>query len=346
MTGAGAATPPQEPPDGPPRAAATTVPVSLVIPVRDEESSITALLASIEAQTALPEEVVVVDGGSSDRTVEILRAYAQRNPRCTVVEAPGGATPGTGRNLGVAAARHEWVAMTDAGIRLEPTWLERLWAAHVAEPDAEVVYGNYEFDLRSFFEECSAVAYGPPKWETPAGRSRGPTVVSCLLQRRSYQGVGGFSDLRAGEDEMFLTALDKAGARAAWAPEATVWWRLRPDVRSNFERFRSYSYSYAMAGRQAHWQHRMARGWVPAAVGLVLAFTRSPGWAVLPLGTVGGRVVRRVAAHRPDMEALRVPSPARFGLIAALLVGNDAAAALGWWQASADRRAGRARRSG
>lgn len=322
-----------------------TIPVSLVIPVRDEESSISALLASIEDQTAPPEEVVVVDGGSSDRTVEILLAQAQRSPRYTIVEAPGGATPGTGRNLGVAAARHEWVVMTDAGIRLEPTWLERLWAAHLAEPSAEVVYGNYEFDLRSFFEECSAVAYGPPKWETPAGRSRGPTVVSCLVHREAYQAVGGFSDLRAGEDEMFLTALDRAGVRAAWAPDATVWWRLRPDIRSNFERFRSYSYSYAMAGRQEHWQHRMARGYVPAAIGLVLAATRSPRWALLPLGTIGARVVRRVAAHRPDMEALRVPRPARLGLIAALLIGNDAAAALGWWQASADRRVGRTRGS-
>ncbi|CAA9227682.1 MAG: hypothetical protein AVDCRST_MAG20-1023 [uncultured Acidimicrobiales bacterium] len=319
--------------------AGASIPISLVIPVRDEETSIGALLATIDAQTAQPDEVVFVDGGSSDRTVEILRAHAERDPRCTVVEAEGGATPGRGRNLGVAAARNDWVAMTDAGIRLEPTWLERLWAAHLADAAAEVVYGNYEFDLRSFFEECAAVAYGPPKWETPAGRSRGPTVVSCLVHRRAYEAVGGFVDLRAGEDEMFLTALDGAGTRSAWAPGATVWWRLRPDVRSNFERFRSYSYSYAMAGRQAHWQHRMARGYVPVAVGLVLAGVHSRRWLLLPAATVGSRVGRRVASHRPDMDELRKPTPARLALIAALLLGNDVAAALGWWQATAAKRA-------
>jgi glycosyltransferase involved in cell wall biosynthesis len=321
------------------RGAGASIPISLVIPVRDEETSIGALLATIEAQTAQPDEVVFVDGGSSDRTVEILRAHAAKDSRCTVVEAAGGATPGRGRNLGVAAARNDWVAMTDAGIRLEPTWLERLWAAHLAEPTAEVVYGNYEFDLRSFFEECAAVAYGPPKWETPAGRSRGPTVVSCLVHRRAYQAVGGFVDLRAGEDEMFLTALDGAGIRPAWAPGATVWWRLRPDLRSNFERFRSYSYSYAMAGRQRHWQYRMVRGYVPVAVGLVLAGAHSRRWLLLPVATVGSRVGRRVASHRPDMDELRVPTPARLALIAALLLGNDAAAALGWWQATAAKRA-------
>ena len=316
----------------------TSVPVSLVIPVRDEESSIGALLATIEAQTAPPDEVLFVDGGSSDRTVPILRAHAEHDPRFTVVEAAGGATPGRGRNIGVGVARNDWVAMTDAGIRLEPTWLAGLWAAHVAEPAAEVVYGNYEFDLRSFFEECAAVAYGPPKWETPAGRSRGPTVVSCLVHRRAFQAVGGFSDLRAGEDEMFLTALDGAAVRSAWAPGATVWWRLRPDVRSNFERFRSYSYSYAMAGRQRHWQHRMARGYLPVAAGLVLAAVRSRRWLLLPAATIGSRVGRRVASHRPDMADLRVPSPTRLALIAALLLGNDVAAALGWWQATVAKR--------
>lgn len=316
-----------------------SIPVSLVIPVRDEETSIGALLATIEAQTGQPDEVVFVDGGSSDGTVEVLRAHAERDPRCTVVEAVGGATPGRGRNLGVAAARNDWVAMTDAGIRLEPTWLERLWAAHLVAPAAEVVYGNYEFDLRSFFEECAAVAYGPPKWETPAGRSRGPTVVSCLVHRRAYEAVGGFVDLRAGEDEMFLTALDGGGIASSWAPGATVWWRLRPDLRSNFERFRSYSYSYAMAGRQRHWQYRMARGYVPVAVGLVLAGLHSPRWLLLPAATVGSRVGRRVASHRPDMDELRLPSPARLALIAALLLGNDVAAALGWWQATVAKRA-------
>ncbi len=316
-----------------------SVPISLVIPVRDEETSIDSLLATIEAQTAQPDEVVFVDGGSSDRTVAILRAQARRDPRFTVVEAVGGATPGKGRNIGVDAARNDWVVMTDAGIRLEPTWLERLWATHLSEPAAEVVYGNYEFDLRSFFEECAAVAYGPPKWDTPAGRSRGPTVVSCLVHRRAFQAVGGFVDLRAGEDEMFLTALEGAGVRSAWAPAATVWWRLRPDIRSNFERFRSYSFTYAMAGRQAHWQYRMARGYVPVAVGLVLAGIHSPRWLLLPAATVGSRVGRRVAAHRPDMEELRLPGPARLALITALILGNDVAAAVGWWQATAKKRA-------
>ncbi|MBK7706931.1 MAG: hypothetical protein IPJ30_14500 [Acidobacteria bacterium] len=37
-----------------------------------------------------------------------------------------GATPGKGRNIGIAASRNEWVALTDAGIRLEASWLEEL----------------------------------------------------------------------------------------------------------------------------------------------------------------------------------------------------------------------------
>src|SRR4051812_12519152 len=105
--------------------AAESLEVSLVIPVRNEERSLPALISSIQAQTFPPAEVVIVDGGSGDGTVELGRRLTEGDARFRFVEA-GDATPGRGRNVGTEAARSEWVAYTDAGIRVEPTWLERL----------------------------------------------------------------------------------------------------------------------------------------------------------------------------------------------------------------------------
>lgn len=311
-----------------------TVPVSLVIPLKDEELTLPALLASIDAQTTRPSEIVLVDGGSTDRTVLIAKAHAARDQRYTVVSGRGPATPGRGRNLGVAASRHPWLAMTDAGIRLEPGWLEQLWRVRTEEPTAEMIYGNYEFDTRSEFERAAAVAYGQVKQPTPRGRCRGPSVISCLVHRRAFDRVGGFLDARSGEDERFTRAITSTQTPVAWAPAATVHWRLRPDWTSTYERFRLYSYHYVLAGEQRHWHHRTARNYAPVAVSLVLGgMTRSPGWFALAGAVLAGRVGARVRRHAPDTGWLEPLRPDRLGMTAWVVLGADVATAHGWWQA-------------
>src|SRR5262245_42756996 len=135
--------------------------VSLVIPVRDEEASIGPLIESILRQTRPPDEVLLVDGGSRDRTIELAERLTARDPRFRIVRA-GEAAPGRGRNVGFAEAKYDWVALTDAGIRLEPAWLERLIEAARCNPSLRVVYGNYEPVQESFFEECASLAYVSP----------------------------------------------------------------------------------------------------------------------------------------------------------------------------------------
>ncbi len=85
--------------------------VSVVVPARDEEASLPALLASLRAQSTPPAEIVVADGGSRDRTVEVARAAGAR-----VLEL-GPAYPGRARNQGIRAATHDWIALIDAGSR-------------------------------------------------------------------------------------------------------------------------------------------------------------------------------------------------------------------------------------
>src|SRR5258708_1998692 len=99
--------------------------VSLVVPMRNEEASIGELVRSIRRQTPHPDELILAEAGSADRTAAVARELTSDDPRFRVLEA-GAATPGRGRNVGIAAANCEWIALTDAGIRLEPGWLEHL----------------------------------------------------------------------------------------------------------------------------------------------------------------------------------------------------------------------------
>src|SRR5215210_5884308 len=156
--------------------------ISLVVPVRNEEGSLARLVSSVRAQTRRPDEVLLVDGGSTDRTVELARELAAGDERFRIVEA-GAASPGRGRNVGASEARHPWLAFTDAGIGLDPEWLERLAEKVEEEPGTEVVYGNFEPLARTFFERCAAVAYVPPKSPHEGGAVRGPSIASSLVRR-------------------------------------------------------------------------------------------------------------------------------------------------------------------
>ena len=232
--------------------------VSLIIPVRNEAAKIQMLVESVTCQSSPPAEVIVVDGGSTDGTAALARELTAHDPRFQIMEA-GDATPGRGRNVGIALACHGWVALTDAGIRLEPRWLERLVEAARDDPEAGIVYGNVEPFVRTYWEEWSALAHVPPKHDHPPGRVRGPSVASMLLEKAAWEAVGGFPDCRAVEDIIFMDRLEAAGVKAAWAPGATVWWELRPDPASTFRKFALYAKVNAWAGYAKRWHHGVAR---------------------------------------------------------------------------------------
>src|SRR5690349_19973610 len=99
--------------------------VSVVVPNSDEADSIRELVSSLLAQTRPPDEIVIADGGSTDATPQIVEDYIQRGAAVRLIRASA-ALPGRGRNLGAAKASFEWLAFTDAGIRVASNWLEAL----------------------------------------------------------------------------------------------------------------------------------------------------------------------------------------------------------------------------
>ena len=110
--------------------------VSVVVPTYQEERGIEAFLRQFEAQTLPREEfeILVIDGGSQDRTRDLAERHADR---ILVQTSPG---IGGARNDGVALARAEIVATTDADCRIPPDWLERI-VRDFRDPDVVAVCG-------------------------------------------------------------------------------------------------------------------------------------------------------------------------------------------------------------
>lgn len=310
--------------------------VSLVIPVRDEAAAIDELLAGIAAQIRQPDEVVFVDGGSRDATVARLREAAMRDAKFRVVEA-GEATPGRGRNVGINEASGEWIALTDAGNRLEPDWLARLVEVVRRDPAVEVVYGNFEIATDTFFERCAALVYPPVKQERPEGRMRAPAIVSSLLRREVWQRVGGFPDLRAAEDLMFMEEIERRGCRIAWEPRATVWWQLRPTLASTFRKFILYSRHNVWAGRARYWHYGVLRQYVLVAPFVLLAALHRAWWLAAVALWIGARTFRSIWRRREGRSLAWALNPLQFFVVMTIILTIDLATFTGWAQALISR---------
>lgn len=310
--------------------------LSLVIPVRNEEESLPALIEGIRRQTHAPAEVIIVNGGSTDRTLELARRLTEGDERFRVLDA-GQGTPGRNRNVGAEAATYEWVAFTDAGTRPEPDWLERLADEAARDAATEVVYGNYEPLENTFFERSAALAYPPPKVLRAGGRMRGPSTASMMLRREVWQKVGGFPDMRAAEDLVFMGRVESGGFKIAWAPRATVWWQLQPDLARTFRKFVLYSKHNVWAGRQWDWHYGVARQYAFAALFVLLAVVHSPWWLLGVPVWLGARVFRSVWRRREGRGLLWALNPARFVGVGVILLTIDAATFVGWIQANGRR---------
>ena len=307
--------------------------VSLVIPVKDEETTVDALLVSIGAQTQPVDEVVFVDSGSSDGTVARLRNASLGNTPIRVIES-GPGSPGKSRNIGISAGSNQWIALTDAGIKLDSRWIEELVAVVQSSPDVDVVYGNYEPVVDTFFERNAALVYVPSKQERAGAKMRGPSIASCLLRREVWQTVGGFPDLRAAEDLMFMEQVERHPFKIGWAPRATVWWQLRPTLLSTFRKFVLYSRHNVLAGRQKYWHYGIARQYVLALIVVLVAMLSGIWWLLLaiPLGLLL-RVFKSIWSRRETLSGLGLINPLRWIHVLIITLAIDLATFVGWIQA-------------
>jgi glycosyltransferase involved in cell wall biosynthesis len=146
--------------------------ISVVVPVLNEEQSIRALLDGLLHQARPPDEILIVDGGSTDATPHIVEEYKAQTDRVRLLREVN-ALPGRGRNVGAANATHEWLAFIDAGVRPANDWLAGIAVRAESDPTVDVVYGAWEPVTDSFFNECAAIAYAYVP-ETELTNNRGP----------------------------------------------------------------------------------------------------------------------------------------------------------------------------
>ena len=301
---------------------------ALILTVRNEAASLDALLRSVAQQQLAPDEIVVVDGGSTDATLGILHSWCDRLP-LHVVEAPG-ANISRGRNLAIAATNAAVIAVTDAGVRLEPDWLRQLRAK--LTPEVDVVSGFFRADPRSTFERALGATSLPDLTDVRA-ESFLPSSRSVLFRKTAWQRVGGYPEwLDYCEDLVFDLDLKQTGCRFTFAPEAIAWFRPRTSLKAFFRQY----FLYARGdGKADLWRLRHAVRYTTylAAVGVLLRGRRLR-W-LLPFGVAA---YTRRPYGRLDSSGISGPELLRaWALVPVIRFVGDVAKMLGypvglWWR--------------
>ena len=310
--------------------------ISLIIPVRNEAATIEELIDNISHQSRQPDEVIFVDGGSRDKTIELLRHACNEHPTFRLIEMENG-LPGEARNRGVGNANYDWLAFTDAGNWIDDRWLEELITIADSDQSTAIVCGNFDPVTDTLFTACAAVAYIDKKVERENGACRGPSIASALVRRDVWDAAGGFPSLRAAEDLMFFEEVERKGYVFKWAPRANVHFRLRPGLWSTFRRFRLYSSVNAWAGRQHKWHYGVARLYLLALPFVVLGIWKNFWWLLIPAAGLCARVGRRIWAHRASRGVSWMLNPLRFAYVLIITLTLDAATFLGWFVAIVKR---------
>ena len=188
----------------------------MIVPARDAAATIGRTLEALAAQDVdRPYEVIVVDDGSRDATVEIAR----RAPGPVRVVTQAGAGPGPARNRGVEEATAELLAFTDADCVPAKGWLR---AGRAALDGADVVQGAVRPDraVRPMpFDRTISVDGRGGLYET----------ANLLVRREWFERLGGFEDWLGpvlgkplAEDVWFGWRARREGARLAYSDETLV----------------------------------------------------------------------------------------------------------------------------
>jgi len=213
--------------------------ISLIATVLNEGDSIHLLFDSILAQTRQPDEVLIVDGGSSDNTCEIIAGYGDRLPVRLLVEP--GCNISQGRNRAIEVASGEIIAVTDAGVQLSASWLEAITEPLLLDPDLNGVAGFFLADPQTLFEAALGATTLPLRDEIKAETFL-PSSRSIAFRRSAATEIAGYPEwLDYCEDLVFDLRFRSMLGPFAFAPDALVYFRPRSSIGSFYRQYFFYA---------------------------------------------------------------------------------------------------------
>lgn len=226
--------------------------ISLIATVLNERINISAWLDGLLTQTKLPDEIVIVDGGSTDGTWEWLRETASQNSLLKVFQHKGNIA--SGRNFAIKNAQGNRVVVTDAGCIYDKNWF-----ASIATPFTEekkfiaTAFGPWFDSNTALIPRLIAASTTP----APAEFHKDwlPSSRSVAFSKELWQNVGGYPEwIPICEDIIFDLKIFKAGTKPDYIRKPLVFWEPRQNLldycRQLFRYTKSDGHGKLWLGRQ------------------------------------------------------------------------------------------------
>jgi glycosyltransferase involved in cell wall biosynthesis len=209
---------------------------TVVMPTYNRGELIAETLDAVLAQTLPPAEIIVIDGGSTDNTQQVLSRYADR----ITSEVIANREVQPKRNLGLGLAKTAWIAFCDSDDLWRPTYLEKQAALISAEPDISLSFSNFQILQSGRIEPATKFDDAPPGFWEDIGTRRiaegwvfdrsiagaslrfHPIFPSAMVLSKDLAvAVGGFNSalpMRVEDGEFTLRCLYRAKAAALSEP--------------------------------------------------------------------------------------------------------------------------------
>lgn len=216
--------------------------ISFITTVFNEEKTVSKFLDSLLAQSKLPDEVVVVDGESSDSTVAKIKneklRMKNKNSKFKILVKLGNRA--VGRNEAIKKATGDIIVCSDAGCILDKSWLKKI-VEPFKDPEIDVVSGYYKPITNNVFEKCLA-AYTCVMPDRINPDTFLPSSRSIAFKKSVWQKVGGYPEhLDTCEDLVFAKKLKNTGCKFKTRVDAIVYWPQRKNLKDAAMQFYRYA---------------------------------------------------------------------------------------------------------
>jgi glycosyltransferase involved in cell wall biosynthesis len=206
---------------------------SIIIPVFNRPKEVEELLESLVHQSLTDFEVIIVEDGSTICCENICEQYKDKMDIHYFMKKNSG--PGQSRNYGAQHANGDYLLILDSDIVLPPDYIRAVNDELIHKPADG--FGGPDRSHPSFTDTQKAISYSMTSFFTTGGIRGGkkkldkfyPRSFNMGIRKEVYQKLGGFSNMRFGEDIDFSIRIYKAGYRCRLFPKAWVWHKRRTD---------------------------------------------------------------------------------------------------------------------
>ena len=235
---------------------------ALIATLFNEADNVSRWWDCLMRQTVWPDEIVIVDGGSTDGTWEKLSELARQAPvpvkleqrRCNIAE---------GRNRAIQLTDAEIIAATDAGSFPEPEWFHEIARPLLEDASVDCTGGISVSDHENAF--ANYLALFEPRSDVEADQLSGraevhPSSRNTAFRRSAWADVGGYPEwlTLAAEDALFTAELHAVGKRIIRNPKAVVHWSVRDSADAYLKLLYRNAYGSAEARLDAPYFFRRA----------------------------------------------------------------------------------------